>query len=957
MGKIAEPTARKGRKPTKKKGRPPHPESEARRPAADPRRSLRQLSRRQHHYSEYYDDFYELGDEEEEEEEEEEERRREKKLKLVLKVPPKANNHRLPAATDSSDGDDRSKRPVKKRKIDGFNDDDDDIDVEDDECVRSIASGDEKQQGNQGRAREETAGDSASGSPVSGSPSATLLPDAKVLEIILDKLQKKDTYGVYAEPVDPEELPDYHEVIEHPMDFGTVRKKLATGVYSTLEQFEGDVFLICTNAMQYNAPDTIYFRQARAIQELAKKRFEKMKADEPKTAQKTKLTAAIEKPVKKPLTKPVSDHIRSDVSPAVTVAAPSDACTLTNTAAGGGVEKAGNADSLATDKNSHSVENKMDKTEELPAKGFQPKFGRKPLDENRRATYNVSSLPVTRTDSVYSIFESEVKQLVAVGLQSDHSYARSLARFAAVLGPTAWKVASKRIEQALPAGCKFGRGWVGEYEPLPTSVLMLEDRTEKQLACNSKLYTRTEPTKDETGEKSKVTAQHFSQNVRLVLTPCSRSSAEAATQLIVEPSKEVSLRVPALEAKPGLFGTMAMPQQQKIPLTMVPTKPEAAVMKPVEMSCSTSGTSNLVDTSSRRPEQCAEVTSSRLLEMVSRNRNFVPSPFKQPEVNIHANYNASRTGSSSMGLPNGEASSNTGSNRGSRVPLNAVSAHQAVLPSFFAASHQSASHQSASHQSASHQSASHQSASHQSASHQSASHQSTSHQSASHQSASHQSASHQSASHQSASHQSASHQSASHQSASHQSASHQSASHQQQVDDPVKLMRMLSGKMSQGPPQLNSTNPPTVVDSQIMSSVPFLRRDDSSASAAAARAWMSIGPASPFNTTRESHTTISMKPENIFVSPTFAQAPNLASQESRFRNSRSGVFPQNAVPDLSRFHMQSPWQDVLPNSQQKQKKDCLPPDLNIDFQPPASPVRQSSGIRVDSQQPDLALQL
>lgn len=34
------------------------------------------------------------------------------------------------------------------------------------------------------------------------------------------------------------QLPDYHEVIEHPMDFSTVRKKLSRGAYKNLEQFE-----------------------------------------------------------------------------------------------------------------------------------------------------------------------------------------------------------------------------------------------------------------------------------------------------------------------------------------------------------------------------------------------------------------------------------------------------------------------------------------------------------------------------------------------------------------------------------------------------------------------------------------------------------------------------------------------------------------------------------------------
>lgn len=54
-----------------------------------------------------------------------------------------------------------------------------------------------------------------------------------------------------------------------------------------------------------------------------------------------------------------------------------------------------------------------------------------------------------------------------VGLLPDHTYARSLARFAANLGPISWKVASEMIERSLPAGVKFGPGWVGENDILP----------------------------------------------------------------------------------------------------------------------------------------------------------------------------------------------------------------------------------------------------------------------------------------------------------------------------------------------------------------------------------------------------------------------------------------------------------------------------------------------------------
>ncbi|KAJ6410208.1 hypothetical protein OIU84_009661 [Salix udensis] len=49
---------------------------------------------------------------------------------------------------------------------------------------------------------------------------------------------RKDTYGVFSEPEDLDELPDYLDVIEHPMDFGTVKKKLSNGAYGSLELFE-----------------------------------------------------------------------------------------------------------------------------------------------------------------------------------------------------------------------------------------------------------------------------------------------------------------------------------------------------------------------------------------------------------------------------------------------------------------------------------------------------------------------------------------------------------------------------------------------------------------------------------------------------------------------------------------------------------------------------------------------
>lgn len=51
-----------------------------------------------------------------------------------------------------------------------------------------------------------------------------------------------------------------------------------------------------------------------------------------------------------------------------------------------------------------------------------------------------------------------------VGLYNVHVYSRSLALFAANLGSIGWAVAAKKIENVLPPGAKFGRGWVGDGE-------------------------------------------------------------------------------------------------------------------------------------------------------------------------------------------------------------------------------------------------------------------------------------------------------------------------------------------------------------------------------------------------------------------------------------------------------------------------------------------------------------
>eukprot|EP00039_Didymoeca_costata_P013487 m.205780 g.205780 ORF g.205780 m.205780 type:complete len:1024 (+) comp15790_c0_seq1:494-3565(+) len=72
----------------------------------------------------------------------------------------------------------------------------------------------------------------------------------------LDCLIKKDKHKIFAQPVDAKAIPEYLEIIKKPMDFSTMRQKIASGEYLDLKSFIDDFHLICRNAMTFNAPKT-----------------------------------------------------------------------------------------------------------------------------------------------------------------------------------------------------------------------------------------------------------------------------------------------------------------------------------------------------------------------------------------------------------------------------------------------------------------------------------------------------------------------------------------------------------------------------------------------------------------------------------------------------------------------------------------------------------------------------
>ncbi|EEC12083.1 bromodomain-containing protein 2, brd2, putative, partial [Ixodes scapularis] len=112
-----------------------------------------------------------------------------------------------------------------------------------------------------------------------------LTEQMKYCNSILKELFAKKHAGYawpFYKPVDADllGLHDYHEIIKHPMDLGTVKQKMDNREYKSPEEFAGDVRLIFTNCYKYNPPDHEVVAMARKLQDVFEMRYAKM-PDEP----------------------------------------------------------------------------------------------------------------------------------------------------------------------------------------------------------------------------------------------------------------------------------------------------------------------------------------------------------------------------------------------------------------------------------------------------------------------------------------------------------------------------------------------------------------------------------------------------------------------------------------------------------------------------------------------------
>ncbi|XP_017891617.1 bromodomain adjacent to zinc finger domain protein 1A isoform X2 [Ceratina calcarata] len=76
-------------------------------------------------------------------------------------------------------------------------------------------------------------------------------PMTRLQELLSDIRHHRDSWP-FLSPVTKDEVPDYHDIISNPMDFGTIKSKVDNGEYETLEHFFNDCRLVFENCQAYN---------------------------------------------------------------------------------------------------------------------------------------------------------------------------------------------------------------------------------------------------------------------------------------------------------------------------------------------------------------------------------------------------------------------------------------------------------------------------------------------------------------------------------------------------------------------------------------------------------------------------------------------------------------------------------------------------------------------------------
>ncbi|XP_024873934.1 bromodomain adjacent to zinc finger domain protein 1A-like isoform X1 [Temnothorax curvispinosus] len=97
---------------------------------------------------------------------------------------------------------------------------------------------------------------------------------AKLQELLTDIKHHRDSWP-FLSPVTKDEVPDYHDIISNPMDFGTIKFKLNNGDYETVDKFFSDCQLVFENCGLYNKEHSSVYNYVYSAGMRLRKYFEK----------------------------------------------------------------------------------------------------------------------------------------------------------------------------------------------------------------------------------------------------------------------------------------------------------------------------------------------------------------------------------------------------------------------------------------------------------------------------------------------------------------------------------------------------------------------------------------------------------------------------------------------------------------------------------------------------------
>uniref|UniRef100_A0ACB8F426 Uncharacterized protein n=1 Tax=Sphaerodactylus townsendi TaxID=933632 RepID=A0ACB8F426_9SAUR len=102
-------------------------------------------------------------------------------------------------------------------------------------------------------------------------------------EILLEMFSQKHVAYAWPfyKPVDVTSLglEDYHTVIKHPVDLGSIKTKMENHEYKDTQEFAADIRLMFMNCYRYNSPDCEVVAMARKLQDVFEMQFAKIPDD------------------------------------------------------------------------------------------------------------------------------------------------------------------------------------------------------------------------------------------------------------------------------------------------------------------------------------------------------------------------------------------------------------------------------------------------------------------------------------------------------------------------------------------------------------------------------------------------------------------------------------------------------------------------------------------------------